>query len=152
MLRRLNYLNQIYDKQQWSVAFQQLLYDAMALKNRMTSDDYILNNERSNILKRADDLLQKPPDKKHKQLFSFYNRMVKEKEFLFTFLFVPEVPYDNNSSERSIRSGKVKMKISGMFKTTKGAEDFAILRSVVDTIIKNNKNVLDGLLAIVNLS
>ena len=37
---------------------------------------------------------------------------------------------------------KVKQKVSGFFKTDKGAEIYAILRSVCDTAIKNNQNPL----------
>lgn len=56
-----------------------------------------------------------------------------------------EVPPDNNGSERAIRNVKVKQKISGFFKTEKGAQTFAINRSIIDTIIKSGNNVLNGL-------
>jgi hypothetical protein len=39
----------------------------------------------------------------------------------------------------------VKQKISGQFKSLGGAESFAILRSVIDTAIKNNLNPLHSL-------
>ena len=42
--------------------------------------------------------------------------MCRERQNLFTFLFLPEVPPDNNGSERAIRNVKVKQKISGQFK------------------------------------
>ena len=56
-------------------------------------------------------------------------------------LYIPKVPPDNNASERDIRKFKVKQKISGLFKTEKGAKAFAIIRSVIDTTIKNKKEV-----------
>ena len=52
---------------------------------------------------------------------------------------------DNNGSERAIRNIKVKQKISGQFKTLENANLFAILRSVIDTTIKNGNNVLNAL-------
>jgi hypothetical protein len=55
------------------------------------------------------------------------------------------VPPDNNGSERAIRNVKVKQKISGQFKSLSGAETFAILRSVIDTAIKNKLNPLNAL-------
>jgi hypothetical protein len=61
---------------------------------------------------------------------------------LFLFLKNELVPPDNNGSERAIRNFKVKQKVSGFFKTNKGAENYAILRSVCDTAIKNNQNPL----------
>ena len=50
----------------------------------------------------------------------FKKRMVKYEDYLFTFLDHYEVPPDNNGSERDIRNMKVKMKISGQFKTFNG--------------------------------
>ena len=55
------------------------------------------------------------------------------------------MPGDNNASERAIRNVKVKQKISGQFKIEQAAQNFAQIRSVIDTIIKNGLNVLDGL-------
>jgi transposase len=40
---------------------------------------------------------------------------------------------------------KVKQKISGQFKILSAAENFAILRSIIDTAIKNNQKVLQAL-------
>jgi len=42
----------------------------------------------------------------------------------------------DNGAERAIRNLKVKQKVPGGFRSYRGAEIFAILRSVVDTIIK----------------
>jgi transposase len=39
----------------------------------------------------------------------------------------------------------VKQKISGQFKIFTAAENFAILRSIIDTTIKNGQNVLQAL-------
>ena len=60
-------------------------------------------------------------------------------------MYYHEVPPDNNGSERAIRNVKVKQKISGQFKSFTGAKTFAILRSVIDTAIKNNLNPLHSL-------
>ncbi|MBT3802545.1 MAG: transposase, partial [Bacteroidetes bacterium] len=64
---------------------------------------------------------------------------------ILTFLYYHDVPPDNNGSERAIRNVKVKQKISGFFKSTNGAQTFAINRSIIDTIIKSRNNVLEGL-------
>ena len=71
--------------------------------------------------------------------------MCRERRHLFTFLFIQGVPSDNNASERAIRKVKVKQKISGQFKTAKAAQNFAKIRFVIDTTIKNGMNVLDAL-------
>ncbi len=56
-----------------------------------------------------------------------------------------EVPPDNNASERAIRNVKVKQKISGQFKKEQSAQNFAKIRLIIDTTIKNGLNVLDGI-------
>ena len=45
----------------------------------------------------------------------------------------------------------MEQKISGQFKSTAGAFGFAVLRSVTDTILKNNLGVLNSLKIIANL-
>ena len=80
-----------------------------------------------------------------KEMVSFQKRITKYKDHVFTFLYHPNVPPDNNGSERAIRNVKVKQKISGQFKILNAAENFAILRSIIDTAIKNNQNVVGAL-------
>jgi hypothetical protein len=46
---------------------------------------------------------------------------------------------------------KVKQKISGQFKSFEGAMNFAILRSITDTAIKNGQNVLNALFVVAEL-
>jgi len=64
---------------------------------------------------------------------------------LFTFLYNHEVPPDNNASERAVRTFKVKQKVSGLFRSDEGANAFAIIRSIIDTTIKNAQNVMQAL-------
>ncbi|VAW12234.1 hypothetical protein MNBD_BACTEROID03-470, partial [hydrothermal vent metagenome] len=75
-----------------------------------------------------------------------------ERQHLFTFLFILEVPPDNNASERAIRNVKVKQKISGQFKTVRTAQNFAKIRSVIDSTIKNGMNVLETMKLIAKLN
>ena len=146
LLRHLNYLNQKYNNKMWSRNFKTLLYDAINLSK--TKNVKILNTERIKITQRLEELLKKPPDKKNKELYTFYKRICREREHLFTFLFVENVPSDNNASERAIRNLKVKQKISGQFKSEAAAQNFAKIRSVIDTTIKNGMNVLEALILI----
>jgi len=68
------------------------------------------------------------------------NSLKKARDKIFTFLLHPNVPPDNNGSERAIRNIKVKQKVSGQFKSEDGAECYANIRSIVDTSRKRGLN------------
>jgi len=151
LLRDLNYLTERYDHK-WSRICKMLLKSALDLKNTMSKVDYYIHNpKRACIEKRLDRLLNYTLDAKHKELVAFQKRLIKYRDFVFTFLYHPKVPPDNNASERAIRNIKVKQKISGQFMSPKGADIFSILRSVTDTIIKNKQQVVPSLRVIANL-
>ena len=60
------------------------------------ADYYIQNRRRVQIEKRLDFLINYylPDDKK--ELITFQKRLKKYRDYLFTFLYRPEVPPDNN--------------------------------------------------------
>lgn len=51
------------------------------------------------------------------------------------------LPWDNNLAERSLRMVKVQAKISGEFRSRKGAERFAAVRSYIATTRQHDKNI-----------
>lgn len=146
--RSTNYLMERYPNNDWPVRFKKLLHNALNLKKQWSLEDKDFSTKRIRIIQSLEYLLGKPPDKKHKELFTFYKRICRERQHIFTFLFLSNVPADNNASERAIRNVKVKQKISGQFKTENTAQNFAKIRSVIDTTIKNKMNVLQGLIQI----
>jgi len=109
------------------------------------------NPERTNLENQLDEILKHQLPIDNKELIHFQNRLIKHRDFLFTFLYHPKAPPDNNASERAIRNIKVKQKISGQFKAPSGGFAFAVLRSVTDTIIKNRQNVVNSLRVISSL-
>ena len=145
LLRELNFLDEIFDHP-WPANFRTLLLDAMQLKKTQSRPDHFFPTIKKSVLEnRLDELLREeiPPGRKDIEVFQ--NRMCRYRDYLFTFLYKPDVPPDNNGSERAIRNIKVKQKISGQFKSQNGADCFAILRSIVDTCLKNNQEVLPAL-------
>ena len=143
--RETKYLEERY-KVDWPVRFRTMLIKAHKLKKQLAPPLYYYPNQlRSDLENELECLLQEPLDPKHKEMISFQKRIVKYRDHVFTFLYHPNVPPDNNGSERAIRNVKVKQKISGQFKILNAAENFAILRSIIDTTIKNNQNVLGAL-------
>ena len=75
-------------------------------------------------------------------------RLIKHKNWIFTFMAYPDVPPDNNSSERAIKAAKVKDKVSGGFRSAQGASRFAQLLSLTQTLRKQKLAILPTLTAI----
>ena len=89
-----------------------------------------------------------PNSETQKQLNSF--KKAHEKNQIFTFLEHSNIPPDNNGSERAIRNVKVKLKVSGQFKSFQGAKDYASLRSIIDTSRKRGLNEFDSLVGVIS--
>jgi len=144
LLRELNHIGECY-KLKWAADLKELFVEAIAFKKTLLPEDY-RNSKTSKPItefeERLTKLLVEPINKEHSIAVSFQNRLVKHRQHILTFLYYLEVPPDNNGSERAMRNIKVKQKISGQFKSFDGAETFAILRSIIDTAIKNNLNPL----------
>jgi len=75
-------------------------------------------------------------------------RLIKHKDWIFTFMAYPDVPPDNNSSERAIKAAKLKDKVSGGFRSLPGAVRFAQLLSLTQTLRKQKLPILATLTAI----
>lgn len=152
LMREFNHVMELY-KLKWASDFKQLLVETIAYKKTLRPEDYHKTlHQRTEFEERLNKLLEEPIKNKHPIAISLQNRLIKHRQHIFTFLYYHEVPPDNNGSERAIRNVKVKQKISGQFKTFEGAKNFAILRSVIDTAIKNNLNPLHSLCQINALS
>jgi hypothetical protein len=57
------------------------------------------------------------------------------------------VPFTNNEAERTIRFSKVKQKVSGCFRTEKGAEDYMQIMSFVSTAKKHGMSYFEAVRA-----
>lgn len=135
--RELKYFNQIYPENTWVNRLAALIENSLdLLKNNK------LTTIKINEIRRTFSLLIEEPatTKKIKELIAFQNRMVKYEDYVFGFLDYPNLPPDNNGSERAIRNFKIKLKNSGFFKSFEGATIYAVIRSIIDTAIKNEQN------------
>jgi transposase len=73
-------------------------------------------------------------------------RLRDRKASALRFLTDFEVPFTNNLAEQDLRMMKLRMKISGGFRSAQGARDFATLRSVLSTARKQGWNAIEALL------
>ena len=73
-------------------------------------------------------------------------RLSERKQDVLRFLTNPDVPFTNNQAERDARMVKLKQKISGCFRSVQGAEDFAVIRTLIGTAKKRGWGVIQSLL------
>lgn len=94
-----------------------------------------------------DDILAKARKEhaKHatKDSSNLLKRLTTYKEEALLFMHDFSVPFTNNLSERDFRMAKVKQKISGCFRSLVGADNFCLIRNLLVTAKKNNRNVFD---------
>jgi len=138
ILRELIYLSELYNQHQWSEQMAALIREAIHLKKTTYGkiDD-------TSIKQNFQTLLNQGIDNSYKKIRTLQKRLIKYKDYLFRFLESEWIPPDNNASERSIRVFKVKLKVSGFFKSNAGAQRFALLHSIADTARKNNSSPLN---------
>jgi len=82
------------------------------------------------------------PYKSHK-CNTFVCNLLKEKNNLFEFVKNPEVDGTNNAAERALRPAVIARKVSGGSRSEKGAKNYEILMSIVQTLRQNGKNLVD---------
>jgi transposase len=68
-------------------------------------------------------------------------RLLHFKPDVLRFLYNPAVPFTNNEAERDIRMAKCKQKISGGFRSSKGAHQFTRIRGFLSTARKQGWDV-----------
>ena len=69
-------------------------------------------------------------------------RLRERKPDVLRFLIDPTVPFTNNLAERDGRMMKLRQKISGGFRSAAGAEDFAVIRTLISTARKQGWDLL----------
>ena len=164
-LRELKALIEI-EKEPWAWQMRDLLLDALrAVREAVAQGATALTDAvRQSLLRRYNNIVRRglafhrsqPPltraagARGRSPLRTGHNLLRRLHQFrsdVLRFIHDFTVPFTNNLAEQDLRMMKVKMKISGGFRTMAGAQTFARLRSLISTARKQGWNILDTLLA-----
>jgi hypothetical protein len=133
LLRELTYLQELVPQASWPEKMKKLLQEA--IHKRKTREWHLI--DRQAIIEKFEELLFCCTKHLNRAIGILQNSLIKHRENVFSFLFNPQIPYDNNASERSIRPLKLKEKVSGGFRSNGGALAYAVIHSIADTAKKN---------------
>jgi transposase len=157
-LRELKFVYE-EDKETWAGKMRELLKKAHALDNPQ-------EEQKADIHRQYDEIIQqgkayhaslpeferrkprargKPKQRPSKNLL---DRLDEYRSEVLLFLSDPHVPFTNNQAERDLRMLKLKQKISGCYRTTKGAKIFCRIRGFISTVRKRGRNIIDDLIRI----
>jgi len=121
------------------------LSKATLAKYHKTYNDIINKGLAVNPLSNAPPLVVKRGRKAKSKPRNLLERLQGFANDVLRFLYDFKVPFDNNFSERDLRMMKVKLKISGCFRSLNGAKYFARIRSYIGTARKQNVNAFEAI-------
>jgi transposase len=148
--RDAQYLIDTY-RSKWGYQLQELLLASQRARSKIYEPGFD-PVKRAKVIEEYESKLSeliKTPLKGKKNL-RLQKRLRKHQKAILFFMYFPDVPFENNSSERAIRMAKVKQKISGCHRSQHGADRQAVLLSVMETAKRQNLNLFSAIKALLN--
>lgn len=161
LLRELKSVEENHPEQTWATKFKELLLAMKKVKEKALANEkehvsyYYLHKfekQYDEILKTAYEENPLPKDsakkcgrKKKSKVLNLICRLDKYKEAVCLFLKNLRVPFDNNQAERDLRMIKVKTKVSGCFRSEKGAQEYLTIMSYIGTARKHGINAFTAI-------
>lgn len=167
LLRELTGIEENWPEHTWATEFKKLLLAMKETREKAESNGrqklsyYYLrkySKEYDNIMALADDECPAPeysqPHKRGRRKKGKERALIERlqllKDEICLFIHDFSVPFDNNQGERDLRNIKTKIKVSGCFRSEKGAQDYLDVMSYLSTAKKHGINVFDALAAAFN--
>jgi transposase len=147
LLRELHGLKE--DGRLWAAAMHKFLLDRHKMPRPITAVAEVQKSYQT-ILEQADQ--EEPPPRpsprgKPKQTpgRNLLDRLRTHQDGVLAFALEAGVPFTNNQAERDLRPSKVKLKVSGGFRTVEGAQIYARIQAVISTFRKQGQGVFGRL-------
>lgn len=156
ILRYLTFVIERYNRQ-WAKDLKELLLkikeeikSEMEKGNNCLRAESILKYEKeySEILKAGKEEFNKdtnPYKDYNGEDMKLLRRLIEFKENHLAFMYDFRIPFDNNLAERDLRMIKAKKKISGCFRSNKGGETYATIKSYLSTMRKQKNNLFQSI-------
>jgi transposase len=161
-LRELTFLEEQY-QQAWAADMKALLREMKAAADhaRTGGQLYLAPVVRTDFLDRYQALLKAglaanpPPDQERRPgqrgrlaqspARNLLERLTLQQHEVLAFLDDLVIPFDNNQAERDLRGLKVQQKVSGCFRSERGADAYATIRGYLATLRKQGQSLLTAL-------
>jgi transposase len=165
-LRELTFLEEQY-QQAWATEMKALLREMKAATEfaRLGGHVRLPVAERADFLARYDALLawglaaNPPPAEQPRRAGqrgrlaqsparNLLERLLLRQDQVLAFLDDLIIPFDNNQAERDLRGLKIQQKVSGCFRSDRGANAYATIRGYLATLRKQGQSLLAALNAL----
>ena len=161
LLRELKGVQENHKDQTWAGQFSDLLMEMKHVRDKAEAEgaeslsDDLLNRfslRYDEIIRLAiseNPLIMPEPGKRGRpkkgKVRALIDRLSDYKASVMMFTKDFRVDFDNNLAERDLRNIKVKVKVSGCFRTDDGARDYLRIMSFIGTARKHGKNAYEAI-------
>ena len=147
----------------WNDDLIELLSQTNNDRNKILKDENSLDNfdkeYLQNLDKKYDEIINKAQEQNKEPITKNYFKneearfikdLIKYKRNYLLWAYNFSLPATNNNSERNIRPIKSKLKISGQFQNINYVKYYASIRSYIETCKKNNINIIEACVRLMN--
>lgn len=120
-----------------------VILDAIYLKKFFIFNTKEYKAERAELEQRFNDLLLDDVETATDEGRKLWKLFRKYRDHIFKFLYIEELPADNNGAERDIRDIVVAKKVSKAYRTDEGIKTLAQVKSITSTLRKRKENVFE---------
>jgi transposase len=134
------------DERGWALELRHILGRAVRLHHERSQVSPATFARRRVLIEKATDrLVFGPPLALQSEARRLQKRYQTHRDSLYVFLHRDDVEPTNNSSERDLRPAVIHRKVTGGYRSDRGAEASAILTTILTTARKCGENLLDAL-------